>query len=137
MIFIRSVCIYIVYLEENVLFKLLSNELINPLIPIFIMKVNIQSIDFNASASLVQFTETKLNKLENFYDRIISANVHLKLTNTTSKENKSAEISLSIPGNDLIVKKTAKSFEEAVDECVSSLKRQVEKHKSKRSLHAV
>ena len=101
------------------------------------MKVNFQAIDFNASDALIQFTNHKLEQLQHFYDHIIVADVHLKLVNTKDKENKTADILLTIPGQDLIVKKTCKSFEEAVDECVSSLERQLKKHKGKRSLHAV
>jgi putative sigma-54 modulation protein len=53
------------------------------------------------------------------------------LQNTSDKENKIAEILLSIPGGDLMVKKTCKKFEESVDECIGSLQRQIIKKKDK------
>ena len=95
------------------------------------MKVNVQSVNFNVDQKLIDFIQVRLDKLEHFYDKIIYADVFLKLQNTTSKENKITEILLSIPGGDLMVKKTCKKFEECVDECVDSLQRQITKKKEK------
>ncbi|APG60066.1 ribosome hibernation-promoting factor, HPF/YfiA family [Christiangramia salexigens] len=100
------------------------------------MKVNVQSVNFNADQKLIDFTQKKLDKLENYFDKIIYADVFLKVENTSGKENKITEILLSVPGGDLIVKKTCKKFEECVDECVNSLQRQLIKRKEKLSAHA-
>ena len=95
------------------------------------MKVTVQTPNFAADEKLIMFVERKLNKLEQFYDRIIFANVFLKVQKTSEKENKSVEILLSVPGGDLIVKKGARTFEAGTDECVQSLERQLKKHKEK------
>jgi len=95
------------------------------------MKVNVQTPNFNADEKLIVFINKKLSKLEVFYDRIVFADVFLKVLNTSDKQNKSIEILLSIPGDDLIVKKLAKSFEEGTDECVQALERQLKKRKQK------
>ncbi|RFN58525.1 ribosome hibernation-promoting factor, HPF/YfiA family [Marixanthomonas ophiurae] len=95
------------------------------------MKVNVQTPNFVADGKLINFIEKKLSKLEQFYDRIIYADVFLKVQKTSDKENKNVEILLSIPGDDLIVKKEAKSFEEGTDECVHALQRQLKKRKQK------
>ncbi|PVW16320.1 ribosome hibernation-promoting factor, HPF/YfiA family [Marixanthomonas spongiae] len=95
------------------------------------MKVNVQTPNFVADAKLIDFIEKKLSKLEQFYDRIIYADVFLKVQKTSDKENKNVEILLSIPGDDLIAKKEAKSFEEGTDECVHALQRQLKKRKQK------
>lgn len=97
------------------------------------MKVNVQSVNFNADQKLIDFIQLKLDKLENYYDKIIFADVYLKVQNTSAKENKITEILLSIPGDDIVVKKTCKKFEECVDECFSSLQRQLIKRKEKLS----
>ncbi len=99
------------------------------------MKVNLQSVNFNADQTLVDFTQRKLDKLENYFDKIIYADVYLKVQNTSGKENKITEILLSIPGGDIMVKKTCKKFEECVDECVNSLQRQLIKRKEKMNAH--
>lgn len=95
------------------------------------MKVNVQAPNFAADEKLVDFIEKKLNKLEQFYDRIIFADVFLKVQKTSEKQNKNVEILLSIPKGDLIVKKEAKTFEEATDVCIQSLERQLKKRKQK------
>jgi putative sigma-54 modulation protein len=100
------------------------------------MKVNVQSVNFNADKKLVDFIQRKLDKLENYYDKIVFADVYLKVQNTSGKENKITEILLSIPGGDIMVKKTCKRFEECVDDCVGSLQRQLIKKKEKMSAHA-
>ncbi|MCF4100972.1 ribosome-associated translation inhibitor RaiA [Gillisia sp. M10.2A] len=99
------------------------------------MKVNVQSVNFNADQKLIDFIQVKLDKLEHFYDKIIFADVFLKVQNTSDKANKTTEILLSIPGGELMVKKTCKKFEECVDECVSSLQRQILKKKEKMNAH--
>ena len=95
------------------------------------MKVNVQSVNFHADQKLIDFIQARLDKLEHYYDKIIYADVFLKVQNTSDKENKVTEILLSIPGGDIMVKKTCRKFEECVDECISSLQRQIMKKKEK------
>lgn len=99
------------------------------------MKVNLQSVNFNVDQKLVNFTQFKLNKLENHFNRIIYADVFLKVINTRGKENKITEILLSVPGDEFMTKKINKSFEEGVGECVTSLERQLRKRKEKLNAH--
>jgi putative sigma-54 modulation protein len=95
------------------------------------MKVNVQTPNFAADNKLIVFIEKRLSKLEQFYDRIIFADVFLKVQKTSEKQNKMVEILLSIPGGDLIVKKEARTFEQGTDDCVHSLERQLKKRKEK------
>jgi putative sigma-54 modulation protein len=95
------------------------------------MKVNVQAPNFAANEKLLNFVENRLAKLEQFYDRIIFADVFLKVQKTSEKKNKNVEILLSVPKQDFIVKKVARTFEEAVDVCVQSLERQLKKRKQK------
>ena len=95
------------------------------------MKVNVQTPNFAADIKLIDFIEKRLSKLEQFYDKIIFADVFLKVQNTSDKQNKITEVLLSVPGGDLMVKKEARSFEEGTDECVQSLERQLKKRKQK------
>ena len=95
------------------------------------MKVNAQSVNFNAEKTLINFVQARLNKLETFYDKVISSEVFLKLDNNNSKKNKIAEIKLSVPKNNFVVKKQCKSFEEAVDSACNSLERRLIKKKQK------
>ena len=67
----------------------------------------------------------------NYFDSIVSSEVYLKLENTSEIENKISEIKILIPGNEMFVKKKAKTFEEATDLAVDALKKQITKHKEK------
>ena len=95
------------------------------------MQVKIHSVQFRADSKLESFIEDKLVKLNIYYDQIMGSEVYLKLENTNDPENKITEIRLSIPGNDLFAKKQSKTFEEATDQAVEALRRQIQKHKDK------
>ena len=93
------------------------------------MKVFIQSVNFNADTDLLKYVESKVQGLSKFHDKIIDAEVFLKVQNTSGKENKISEIKINIPGNELMIKKEAKSFEEGISIGIDSLKRQLKKSK--------
>ncbi|MES2836702.1 MAG: ribosome-associated translation inhibitor RaiA [Bacteroidota bacterium] len=95
------------------------------------MKVNIQSIHFDADVKLINFIEEKVAKLAHFHEGITGNEVFLRLDKSSDAENKIVEIKIHIPGNDLFAKKQCKSFEEATDLAVDALKIQVKKHKEK------
>jgi putative sigma-54 modulation protein len=95
------------------------------------MKVNTQSVNFNADEKLIDFIQKRMDKLDQFYDKVIQSDVFLKVENTSEKENKIFEARLSVPGDTIIVKKQCKSFEECTDLAVSSLERQLKKRKEK------
>jgi putative sigma-54 modulation protein len=95
------------------------------------MKVNIQSVHFNADKKLLDFIEQKLQKLATHYDKIIECEVTLRLDNASNNENKIVEIRLHVPGNDLFAKRQCAIFEEAVDESIDALRNQMIKHKEK------
>jgi len=95
------------------------------------MKVNVQSVNFNADKGLIEFVEKKLSGLDKYYDKIIDADVFLKVQQTSEKENKLFEIKLNVPGSDFVVKKQCKTFEEGAMLVSDSLKRQLTKKKEK------
>ena len=95
------------------------------------MKVNAQSVNFNADGKLINFIQTRLDKLELFYDKVISSDVYLKVQKTSAKENKIVEIRVNIPKDKFMVKKRCKSFEEAIDSACNSLERKLIKRKEK------
>jgi putative sigma-54 modulation protein len=95
------------------------------------MKVFTQSVNFNADTSLIDYTQAKVASLVKYHDKIVDAEVFLKVQKTSDKENKITEVKINIPGNELIVKKESKTFEEGVNLAVDSLKRQLKKSKEK------
>ncbi len=99
------------------------------------MKVNVHAVNFNIDAKLVDFVQERMDKLEKYYDRIVAADVFLKVENISEKENKIAEVKLHVPGDDFMVQKQCKSFEEAVDQSIESLERLLLKRKEKIRTH--
>ncbi len=95
------------------------------------MEVTISSIHFKADVKLEDFIREKTAKLAKYFDGVLGCDVVLKLNAASNNENKIAEIRVMIPGNDLFAKKQAKTFEEAVDNAVDALRRQVKRHKEK------
>jgi putative sigma-54 modulation protein len=97
------------------------------------MQVEIRSVHFTADIKLINFIKERLKKLEQIQDSIIDAEVFLKLENTNELTNKITEIKLNIPKAELFAKKQAKSFEEATDDAIEALRRQLRKRKGKLS----
>ena len=89
------------------------------------------AIHFKADQKLLSFIQERLNKLEQFNDQIVSAEVYLRLDKDREKENKIAEIKLHVPGKEMFAKKQCQSFEEATNVAVEALRRQIMKEKTK------
>jgi len=100
------------------------------------MKITVQSIRFTADRRLLDFIQKKADKLDTYYDHIISGEVYLKLENVEDEANKITEIKLMLPGNQIFAKEQCKTFEEATDLAIESLRKQIEKHKQKKTVAA-
>lgn len=95
------------------------------------MKVNVHAVNFNVDKKLVGYVQSRLERLEKYYDRVIFSDVFFKLDNTSDKENKIAEIKVNVPGDEFMVKKQCKTFEEAVELAADSMERLLMKRKQK------
>jgi putative sigma-54 modulation protein len=95
------------------------------------MKITVQAIHFTADHKLLDFIQKKVDKLEQFSDQIISGEVYLKLENVDNEANKISEVKLMVAGGTMFAKEQCKSFEEATDLAIESLKKQITKHKDK------
>lgn len=100
------------------------------------MKIRVQSIRFNADRKLLDFIQKKADKLDTFYDQIISGEVYLRLENVEDEANKITEIKLTLPGSQLFAKEQCKTFEEGTDLAIECLRKQIEKHKQKKTAAA-
>jgi putative sigma-54 modulation protein len=95
------------------------------------MNIQIHSVRFDADKKLIEFVNQKLVKLSQFGESIVSAEVYLRLDKDQDRENKVSEIKLEYPGGPLFARKQSKTFEEATDQAVDALKKQITKHKEK------
>ena len=96
------------------------------------MNVQIHSVRFDADKKLIDFVHQKLEKLTQFGEDIVNAEVYLRLDKDQERENKISEIKLELAGGPLFARKQSKTFEEATDESIDALKVQITKHKQKK-----
>ena len=98
------------------------------------MQITINSVRFDADQKLLNFINKKIEKLIQFNDELISADVFLRIENATDKSNKLVEVKINTGFNELFASKKCESFEEAVDLVQDILIRQVKKNKQKKRL---
>lgn len=95
------------------------------------MSTKVHSVHFDADVKLVDFINSKVSKLSQFFDNIVTSEVFLRLDKAQDKSNKVAEVRILLPGKELFAKKQSRTFEEATDLAVEALRRQVRKYKGK------
>jgi putative sigma-54 modulation protein len=95
------------------------------------MNTTINAVKFKADEKLEKFVNEKVSKLDRLIDNATKCEVNLKVDKPESDNNKIAELSLNLPGQTLFSSKQADTFEEAVAQCVDSMKVQIEKYKER------
>lgn len=95
------------------------------------MEIRIQSIRFDATEKLQAFVEKKVGKLEKYCEEIRKVEVSLKVVKPETAMNKEAAIRVFVPNGDLYVEKVCDTFEEAIDQGVEALEKQLAKYKEK------
>ena len=95
------------------------------------MNTTINAVKFKTDSKLDQFIKEKVAKLDRLIDNATKCEVTLKIDKPESDNNKIAEISLNLPGQSLFNSKQANTFEEAVADCIDSMKTQIDKYKER------
>ena len=95
------------------------------------MKIRFHLVNITADSKLLNFVQTKLNKLDVFYNRILDADAFFRVEPSSNKGNKLVEIKLRVPGKELMVKKHSQTFEGAIDQAKEALKKALIKYKDK------
>ena len=95
------------------------------------MEIKIKSLKFDADQKLLDYVEKKVKKLERFHDGILTADVILTLLR--EPDNKDVKLQVHIPGEELIIERNSKTFEEAVTDCVDAMKEKLTRAKEKRN----
>ena len=94
------------------------------------MEITIQSVNFETSVSLNEFINKKLDKLSRFAE-IRTAEVQLKIINTTDKANKEIGIKIAVGDQQFFASRAAEAYEDAVAQVCEALERQIKKQKGK------
>ena len=92
------------------------------------MKVQIQSVKFDADQRLVDFIQ---HKMDRFVEGVLSAQVNLKVDKDDELGNKVAVVKMDVAGSELVAERRCKTFEEAIDQCLDAIKKQIDKYKEK------
>jgi putative sigma-54 modulation protein len=96
------------------------------------MNIQLNTVHFTADQKLTDFVQKKVSKLDTYFEGIIGADIILKVVKPETANNKIAEVKLSIPGYDyLFSEKQADTFEEAIDNAVDAIRKQLTKVKEK------
>ena len=93
--------------------------------------VHFRAVNYTADVSLKEFAEQRLEKLTVFYNQIIQMHCFTKVENASDRINKRAELKIEIPGENVVVKKMCKTFEEAIDSAADSAERILKRRKEK------
>jgi putative sigma-54 modulation protein len=89
------------------------------------MKIIVQNVGLTPRQELLDLLEEKIGKLDRFSDRILEARVTLRVEKADDRNNKTVEVKLVIPGDDIFIKKTGVTFEEVVQRISEALQRNV------------
>ena len=94
------------------------------------MEIKIKSLKFDADQKLLDYVEKKVSKLEKFFDGVESVEVTLSLLQ--EPDNKDVKVQVHVPGDDLVIERNARTFEEAVTAAADAMKEKIVRTKERR-----
>lgn len=93
------------------------------------METRIKALHFEVSEKLVDFINKKIAKLARRFPAANTADVTLRVVKPETSMNKEVLIVITAPETEMVATKVANTFEEATDQALEALERQLEKHK--------
>jgi len=94
------------------------------------MKTTFTARHFQASTDLQNYSIDSVQKLEQFYDRILTCDITLQ-PSPNDDEPQQAELNVKVPQTLLNAKETAPTYEQAINRVVDTISRQLKKYKEK------
>lgn len=96
------------------------------------MKIIVQSPHFKVEERLTELINRKVNKLTQFNERILKAEVTLRFEKSDTENDKVCEIRLLAPEKVFFAIRRCLTFDDAVTQTVKALELQLEKQKTRR-----
>jgi putative sigma-54 modulation protein len=93
--------------------------------------MHFRAVNYKADIKLKEFAKKRIEKLSLFHNQIIEVFVFTKVENSSDGVNKWAELKIGVPGDDIVVKKNTKSFEESINSAAESAERILKRRKEK------
>lgn len=94
------------------------------------MKTSFTARHFDASRDLHEYSVDAVQKLDQFYDRILSCDIILEPV-PNDENPQQAELNVKIPQKLLNAKEQAPTYEQAVNQVVETVTRRLKKYKNK------
>lgn len=94
------------------------------------MEVKIKALKFDADEKLIALVEKKVARIEKFFDNTGDAEV--TLTQLNEPVGKQVKIMVHVPGEELVIERNAKTFEDALTEAVDAMKERITRNKEKK-----
>ena len=94
------------------------------------MEIKIKALKFEAGEQLTAFGEKKVSRLSRFCEDLADE-VEVALEDHL-KQGKQAKIQIHVPGEELIIERTADTFENAITEAVDAMKEKLTRVKEKK-----
>jgi len=95
------------------------------------MEIKIKTLKFDADQKLIAYVEKKVARLERFHDGAGVAEVTLSLL--SDPDNKNVKIHIHVPGDEMVIERNAKTFEDAISAAVDTMKEKLTRAKEKRN----
>ncbi len=92
--------------------------------------INVKSLKFDADEKLLDFIDKKVGKVEKFFDNMGDIDVTLSLL--PEAENKCVKLQTHMPGEEIVIERNARTFEEAVTDAADALKEKIVRVKEKK-----
>ncbi len=97
------------------------------------MKTTFTARHFDSSTELHNYAEEAVQKLDQFYDRILTCDIILEPV-PDDENPQQAELNVKVPQKLLNAKEQAPSYEQAINRVIEDITRQLKKYK-KKTLH--
>lgn len=94
------------------------------------MKTTFTARHFDASKELHAYAEEAVQKLDQFYDRIVTCDIILQPV-PDNENPQQAELNVKVPQKLINAKEQAATYEKAINEVVENVSRQLKKYKDK------
>lgn len=94
------------------------------------MKTTFTARHFDSSKELHDYAEGAVQKLDQFYDRIIACDIILQPV-PDDESPKQAVLNVEVPQKLLNAKEQASTYEKAINDVVDNISRQLKKYKDK------
>lgn len=92
------------------------------------MEIKIKALKFDPEEKMLAFVEKKVAKLERFHENATLAEAVL----SNEKDGKAIKLTVHAPGEEMVIERSAKTFEDAINTCVDAMKEKLTRAKEKR-----